>query len=798
MTAKPTYEELEERIRQLGKEAVELKKREERLLRSRKQYRQLLENLDEILYTLDLNARVTYISPNCRRVTGYSRKEVVGRPYTDFVHPEERAVRAEQFQKVLSGKPVGTETRFLTRDKGYIWAMTRVRPVREQGRTVGAQGVLVDITEQKEAEKRLRQSEERYRLLVETSSDIIWTFDLSSMTFTYVSKSVERILGYSQDEATGDALEDTFLPETRKKVMAAFDRVASGKSESDRLLVEAEHLRKDGGAVWVEINAVLHRDGQGRPVFFTGVSRDIRDRKKAEEALRKSEEKYRSILESMEEGYFEMDLAGNVTFFNDAAARILGYSRHELAGMSNRQYMDEKTAKKAFEVYNRVYRTGKPATLEWELLKKDGSSCFVENSVSLLRDENGQPVGFRGIARDVSERKKAEEEKEMLQSQLRRVQQMEAIGTLAGGIAHDFNNILSSVIGYTELAMDEVESGSLVQKNLSQVLAAGNRAKALVKQILTLARGEEQELMPMQVAPLVKETLKMLRSTIPTSIEVRQQISEEPLIVHADPTQIHQVIVNLATNARLAMVDESGVLEVRVEKVAFDESISRKYPGMGPGNYVRIAVSDTGVGIPEQYLDKIFEPYFTTRKKETGTGLGLSIAHGIVKAHQGHITVYSEPGRGSTFHVYLPLAEMVRPASAALEDGALPRGTECVLLVDDEQPIVEIQKLMLERLGYAVVARTSSVEALEAFRANPAKFDLLITDMTMPNMTGDQLAAAARRIRPDLPVILCTGFSQKLNGLPQDLGIDSILMKPVDKTQIAQTVRAVLDKSREA
>ena len=368
--------------------------------------------------------------------------------------------------------------------------------------------------------------------------------------------------------------------------------------------------------------------------------------------------------------------------------------------------------------------------------------------------------------------------------------------TLAGGIAHDFNNILSAIIGFTELALDEVEKDTNLEDSLQEVYTAGKRAKDLVKQILTISRHDKTEVIPIQVAPLVKEALKMLRSTIPTSIEFRENICSDPLVINADPTQLHQIIVNLATNAKQAMVDESGILEIDVNTISFESDIHDFYQDMQPGDYVRITVSDTGCGISDKFIKKIFEPYFTTKEKGEGTGLGLSVVHGLVKSHNGHITVYSELGKGTTFHVYLPL---VNKASAGMSEKPvepLPTGIEKILLVDDERPIVKMQAQHLERLGYTVTTRTSSHEALEVLQQSPEEFDLIITDMTMPNLTGDKLAEKIKAICKDIPIILCTGFSDKINVRGEIPGVDGFLMKPVDKLKIAKMARKVLDKAK--
>ncbi len=411
------------------------------------------------------------------------------------------------------------------------------------------------------------------------------------------------------------------------------------------------------------------------------------------------------------------------------------------------------------------------------------------------RSADGSPLRVCGTHLDITRRKQEREEKRKMEVQLRQAQKMEAIGTLAGGIAHDFNNILSAVMGYTELALGETAEGTPVHKYLGEVLAAGNRARHLAAQILTISRRDEAEKAPVNLVSLVKEAFKMLRSTIPSSIAIREAISAQSLVVMAEPTQMHQVIVNLATNAKQAMPEQKGVMEVRVEAVRFDETVKNRYLDLGPGDYARIIVSDTGRGIDPAHLDKIFEPYFTTKEKGRGTGLGLSIVHGIVKAHEGHISVYSEPGRGTAFHVYLPLEGQGRAESSPPPVASpLPGGAEHILVVDDEASLVKMVSKHLQDLGYRVTAGTSSAEALALFRSDPRAVDLLVTDMTMPEMTGDQLAREVKAIRPDLPVILCTGFSETIDGLnAADLAISDLLMKPVKKADMAVTVRKALD-----
>jgi CheY-like chemotaxis protein len=400
------------------------------------------------------------------------------------------------------------------------------------------------------------------------------------------------------------------------------------------------------------------------------------------------------------------------------------------------------------------------------------------------------------LEKEITERKRAEKERKKFEAQLHQVQKMEAIGTLAGGIAHDFNNVLYSIIGYTELTMDDVPEGSLAQKNLTEVLKGAMRAKDMVRQILAFSRKDDIQKKPVKIQPVVKEALKLLRSSIPTTIEIRQSIDENCGPVLAASTQIHQVVMNLATNAYQAMREKGGLLELTLmeEKIGSDDS----NPDLHPGTYLKLTVSDTGHGMNSVVMKKIFDPYFSTKGPGEGTGMGLAVVHGIVKSHGGDIKVFSKLGEGTTFHVYLPLIEARPVEPKTVPAGPTPTGTEHILFVDDEEPIVRMIQQILERLGYQVTSRTSSVEALEAFKAKPDEYDLVITDMTMPNMTGIELAPRLREIRSDIPIIMCTGFSETIDeDRAKNMGILAYIMKPFLIDEIAKTIRKVLDERKE-
>ena len=403
----------------------------------------------------------------------------------------------------------------------------------------------------------------------------------------------------------------------------------------------------------------------------------------------------------------------------------------------------------------------------------------------LLRNQNSH------LERMVEERTKALANSER---QLQQVMKLQAIGTLAGGIAHDFNNILFPIVGYTELTMDDVPEGSQAHQNLEEVLKATNRAKDLVQQILTFSRQNCQERKPLKVQSLIKEAVKLLRATIPSSIEIECNIDEFCGLIKGDPTQIHQIIMNLCTNAYHAMQETGGTLEVSLKEIdiSYEQSVERV--GMKVGKHIELMVKDSGHGMDPHVKERIFEPYYTTKKQGKGTGLGLSVIHGIVKNHGGDITLTSQPGKGSSFKVYLPIIDDVEEETLTDEPQIEVNGKERILLIDDEQQIIDIERQILERLGYTVTSKTDSQEALEEFAAQPDHFDLVITDMTMPKMTGDQLAQQMMDIKPQIPVILCTGYNEAISEEKAlAMGIDKFVMKPVIKDELASTIRNVLD-----
>ncbi len=422
------------------------------------------------------------------------------------------------------------------------------------------------------------------------------------------------------------------------------------------------------------------------------------------------------------------------------------------------------------------------------------SDAFYEEEISLLMKLADNLTYGISVMRLKSEHKQSEDKVVTLVQQLNQVQKMEAIGTLAGGIAHDFNNLLQAILGYTDMARIKAEGMQGIRANLDEVLKAGDRAKELVQQILSFSRQSGVEIQSVEITPIIKEALKLLRSSMPANIEIRKNINAKSYLIEADPSQIHQIIMNLCANAYHAMKEEGGILEVSLYCAEITESDYMQKLDLEPGHYVKLSVSDTGHGMDKGTLGRIFEPYFTTKKKDDGTGLGLSVVHGIVKSCKGYITAYSEPGQGTTINIYFHVSKAAKVAEAGEVVTSIPRGNERILVVDDEEQIANMLTEMLEGLGYDIKKFTVSEEALHEFQRDAHAFDLVVTDMTMPGMSGAEFAMNLIKVRPDLPVIIMTGFSEQLTEeKARVVGIKKFVMKPVLTADIANTIRETLD-----
>jgi PAS domain S-box-containing protein len=648
--------------------------------------------------------------------------------------------------------------------------------------------VAVRLTE---SEAALRESEKKYRTILNNIEDGYFEVDLKG-NFTFFNDALCRLIGYSATAMAGMNNREYMDDENAKKVFQTFNRVyETGKSTKG---FDWEITKVDGSKSQVDASVSLIADPEGNPIGFRGIARDVTKQKQSERALRESEAKYRQLVNHAPAGIYEVDfLEGKFVSVNDLICDYTGYTRKELLTMSAFEIMTEDSQKKFLERLDKILKGQKvPSSIEFKIRAKSGRELCVLINSKIIYGADGKPKGATAVVHDLTEQKQAEEEKKNLEYQLQQAQKMEAIGTLAGGIAHDFNNILSVIIGYTELILMNGDVNEEVRQNLKEIFSASKHARDMVKQILAFSRQNKQERKPIQVAHIVKEAIKMLRASLPATISIQQHIEKDTGVIEADPTQIHQVLMNLCTNAAHAIHEKDGVLKIHLGNIDLDQKAAADIPGLKTGSYLKLSVTDSGEGIDPRVQQQIFNPYFTTKEKGKGTGLGLAVVQGIVKSNNGAVTVESELGKGATFHVYLPTIKRKLTADEEIAT-PLPMGCEHILLVDDEQPLVEIGKQMLERLGYSVDMRTSSIEALELFRANPDRFDLVITDIVMPNLSGDRLAQKIIEIRNDMPLVLCTGYSEKFTRQnASEMGIRSFLMKPLVMKDLADTVRRAL------
>jgi len=614
--------------------------------------------------------------------------------------------------------------------------------------------------------------------------------------YRLTNKQYQEWFGLSSDQITGRHVRDILGEQSYQKARGDIERALSGHQTS----FEREVRSKDGNPRWIAGTYVPDVDDNGVVQGLYALISDDTERKQAEEALASLIQQHQLILNSTEEGIYGLDLKGNTTFTNLAAAKMIGWEALEFIGQPQHAILHHSKPdgtpypREECPIYA-AFKDGVIHHVDTEVFwRKDGTSFPVEYTSTPIRDDQGDLIGAVVTYRDITERKRAEERLHQSEIQMRQAQKMEAIGTLAGGIAHDFNNILAAILGYTELALTRIPHEDRARQNLKEVLTAGSRAKELVQHILTFSRQQEQEKRPLRLHLVVTEVLHLLRATLPVTIEIRDHLVAPSGTILADPTQMHQVLMNLCTNAEHAMRERGGILEVWLEAVEVTNEVVAQHPDLRPGPHVRLTVRDTGQGMAPEVQERIFDPFFTTKGVGEGTGMGLAVVHGIVADHGGGIMVDSTPGQGTTFAIYIPRIDPFSEDQDLLDD-TLMQGSGCVLFVDDEGPLVAIGQQVVEGLGYEVVTHTSGLEALAAFRAAPHRFDVVVTDQTMPHLTGEELAREMLRIRPDLPIILCTGFSYMMTAeKARALGIRKFLMKPVLARDLALVLQEVMEK----
>ncbi len=641
----------------------------------------------------------------------------------------------------------------------------------------------------KQVTKALRESEYKLNNLLQNTPIAAITWDLNFRVSEW-NPAAEAIFGYYKKEAIGKHPAELILSgEVKEMVDGVFTDLISEKGGARST---NENLTKDGKRIICDWYNTALKDADGKVVGVASLVHDITKPRQTELALRASEEKFRRIFDNLQDGYLWADKDGNILLANMVAANTLGYDLHELMQLNLAQdiYFVPEERETVKEI---MTRTGVIENHELIFKKKDGQKIFVEANSHLVYEDN-QQSSMEGTFRDITFRKQAELEKEKLESQLRQAAKMEAVGTLAGGIAHDINNILGIIIGNTELAIEDVLDLNPASQNLKEIKIASLRARDVVRQLLSFSRKSEQEKRLIEIQAILKESIKFLRASLPSTIEFISNIPADLKTIMADPTQIHQVIINLCTNAAHAMEKNGGTMEISLDEIELNGGFPAKYFDVKPGFYIQLTVRDDGCGIDPGIKNRIFDPYFTTKDTNKGSGIGLSVVHGIVKNHDGAISLHSESGKGTTLKIIVPVAHG-KPFLGETNSEKLLKGNENVLFVDDETALINIGRQTLERLGYQVETSTNPAEALEQFHSNPSMFDLVITDMTMPHMTGDKFAAELLKIRSDIPIILCTGYSERISDENAGkLGIQKYIEKPLNIGELSLTIREVLDK----
>jgi len=781
MKIKPTYEQLEARIKQLEEHGPCPEQTEEALRDNEENYRMLVENQSDLLVKVDIDGRFLFVSPSYCETFGKSEEELIGKHFMPMVHEDDRIATAKAMEKLFQPPySVYMEQRAMTKEgwKWLAWVDTAVRD--NKGHVKAILGVGRDISEKKRVEESLRKERDRAQMYLDVAGVMIMTLGPDG-TVQLMNRKGCEILGLPEEEILNKNWFDHFIPERiRAHVKNVFQRLISGDIEAVEYFENTILTRSGEEREIAWFNTLLKDDG-GHITGSLSSGQDITLRKRAQERL----DRFFNVSLDM---LCVADLRGYFRYLNPAFEKTLGFSTEALLSKPYLDYVHPDDRELTVAAAEQLTTGDAIVDFENRYRCKDGSYKWLKWS---YMPDLKQGLVY-AVARDVTGEKAERRNREQLEAQLQQAQKMEAIGTLAGGIAHDFNNILTAVIGYTEIAMSDSDADSIQYKNLLQVLKAGERAKDLVHQILTFSRHSEQEMKPVCVKLIAQETAKLLRATLPSSIEIKNGIQSDAAVL-ADPTQIHQVLMNICTNASHAMQEAGGVLEILLDDVVLDAGFANKHPDLRSERYIKLTVSDTGHGIPAELLERIYDPFFTTKDKGEGTGMGLAVVHGIVKIHGGAITVQSTPGKGSAFCIYLPVIErdLILETFA---DYSIPKGTERILFIDDEPAIVNMSRQALRTLGYDVVGKMSSVEALALFEEQKDRFDLVITDLTMPLMTGENLAKQLLNIRPDIPIILSTGFSAKMDEKKaMALGIRAFISKPVSIREIAETIRAVLD-----
>ncbi len=764
--------------RKLVQSIADRKKTEKQLKQSEERFRRMVKNAADAIFLFDEKGEFELVNEQACKSLGYTEDELLQLSVADIApeltQEEVLAINTGTFSDQWPLTMTGTQKR----KDGSIFPVevsTDKIEIEGEPRFVA---LARDISERNKIEE-VTQKQAVFGQIVENALNEIYIFEVDTLLFTLVNKGARENIGYTLAELQELTPADIRLGVTLEKFAETIQPLK--EDEVEMLVFETWHQRKDGSKYPVEVH-LQKTVTPGRQVFIAVII-DISRRNELEAERRR----LAAAIEQTSETIVITDRNGTIQYVNPAFETLTGYSREEAIGNTPRVLKSGKHDKLFYEKMWTSLLQGNVWKGNLINRKKDGSLFEEDATISPMQDSHGRITNFVAVKRDVTR-------EISLEKQLRQAMKMEAIGTLAGGIAHDFNNILAAILGYGEMAREQVDENDQLKSDIDQVIRAGNRAKQLVKQILTFSRQGEEDFSPIEIQPIVKEALKLLRSSLPSTIEMQEHIDLECRPVLADSTQIHQVLLNCCTNAKHAMEKDGGTLTVSLSEVKVTALGSiPACPQLEIGIYLDLSIGDTGCGMDALTQSKIFDPFFTTKEIGKGTGLGLAVVHGIIKQHNGEMSVESKPGEGTVFHLYLPVVE--KETQVESDSGKnVQYGSERILVVDDEAEVVVMLQRMLEILGYTVTSFASSVDALNAFKAAPDDFDLLLTDMTMPEMTGKALTKEILAIRPDFPVILCTGFSESIDeDKAKALGVREYILKPILRNQLAATVRKVFD-----
>jgi len=755
----------------LRREIRERERTEEALRESEQKYRLHFENVMDVVFSIDREFIVRTVSPSVERSLGYKPEEIIGQRLSDLniLSPQTLDQAMSNCVRIFAGETIDSSTyEFIAKDGTRKIGDVSGAPLFHDGKVTGLISVARDITERKRAEEALYESEVKYRTLFDESKEPLF-ITTTDGNFVDLNEATVQLFGYDNKEELMKikVAQAYFNPEDRSKFQEIMARQNYVKD------LEQELRRKDRSKIYALLTVTTRRDPEGNIIGYKGTIKDITERKRAEEALRQSEERYRTILESIEDGYYEVDLAGNFTFVNDSICRIWGYPEEELIGMNDRQYIHKETAERVYQVFNHVFKTGESGRCNHEVLRKDGTKKYVEVSISLKKDALGKPIGFRGITRDITDRKRIEE-------RLFQAEKLRAVGEMASGVAHDFNNALAAIIGNTQLLLHTAQDEEL-KEPLKIIEQVAKDSSQTVRRLQDFTRKPvPQELFKVDINSIIRDSIEITKPKWKDEaqnrgirIEIVTNLEDIPF-ASGNASELREVFTNMIFNAIEAM-HEGGKVEIRTFKKRRD---------------IFIQISDTGIGIAEEAKKRIFEPFFTT-KPFTNTGLGLSMSYGIVKRFGGEIEVESKVGQGTTFTIILPIGEGGKEET--VDPQPIKKGIKArILVIDDEEFIRSVLGRTLAQADHQVTLAEDGTKGVQLFKEG--KFDLVLTDWGMPGMSGWEVCRMIKEVSPRTPVGMITGWGDERNrNKMEEYGLDFFISKPFDLAQILNVVAETME-----